>query len=152
MKRLVLAVLVFATVTLMLGDTTRKEIIALTPLQVRWFTPSYYNDGRERAQLFGDPSRGGGAWIDRVRMPAGKRVLAHAHPQDELVTVIEGTWYVGEGTKFDSTKLKGCPAGSFIVIPAGVPHFVEAKDGNVIVQLNGNGKFQTDHISSMLTE
>ena len=145
MKRLMLAVLVFATATLTLGDTTRKEIVAFTPLQVRWFTPSYYTDGRERAQLFGDSSRGG-AWTDRVRMPAGKRVLAHTHPQDELVTVIEGTWYVGKGTKFDSTELKGYPPGSFIVIPAGIAHFVEAKDGTVIVQLNGNGKFHTDYV------
>src|SRR5437867_6868339 len=140
MKRLMLAVLVFATITLTLGDTNKKEIIAFTPQQVRWFTPSYYTDGRERAQLLGDSSQGG-AWIDRAKIPAGKRVLAHTHPQDEPVTVIEGTWYLGEGTRFDSTKLKGYPAGSFILIPAGVPHFVAAKDGTVIVQLNGNGKF-----------
>jgi quercetin dioxygenase-like cupin family protein len=112
---------------------------------VRWFTPSYYTDGRERAQLLGDSSQGG-PWIDRAKIPAGKRVLAHTHPQDELVTVIEGTWYLGEGTKFNSTKLKGYPPGSFIAITAGVPHFVEAKDGTVIVQLNGNSKFQTDYV------
>jgi quercetin dioxygenase-like cupin family protein len=112
---------------------------------VRWFTPSYYTDGRERAQLLGDSSQGG-AWVDRVKMPAGKRVLAHTHPQDELVTVIEGTWYLGEGTKFTLTNLKGYPAGSFIVIPAGVPHFVAAKEGAVIIQLNGNGKFHTDYV------
>ena len=145
MKRLMLTVLVFAAITLTLADTNKKGIIALTPQQVRWFTPSYYTDGRERAQLFGDSSQGG-AWIDRARIPAGKRVLAHTHPQDEPVTVIEGTWYLGEGTRFDSTKLKGYPAGSFIVIPAGVPHFVAAKDGAVIIQLEGNGKFQTDYV------
>jgi len=145
MKRLTLAISIFASIMLMLGDTNKKEIIALTPPQVRWFTPSYYTDGRERANLLGDSSQGG-AWIDRVKMPAGKRALAHTHPQDELVTVIEGTWYLGEGTKFNSTNLKGYPAGSFIVIPAGVPHFVAATDGIVIVQLNGNGKFQTDYV------
>jgi hypothetical protein len=74
------AVLVFAAITLTLADTNKKEIIAFTPLQVRWFTPSYYTDGRERAQLFGDSSQGG-AWVDRVKIPAGKRVLAHAHPR-----------------------------------------------------------------------
>ncbi len=145
MKRLTLAVLVLAAITLTLGEANKKEIIAFTPPQVRWFTPSYYTDGRERAQLLGDSSQDG-AWVDRARIPAGKRVLAHTHPQDEPVTVIEGTWYLGEGTKFDSTKLKGYPAGSFILIPAGVPHFVAAKDGTVIVQLNGNGKFQTDYV------
>jgi quercetin dioxygenase-like cupin family protein len=145
MNKLMCAVLVFAAITLVLADMSKKEIIAFTPIQVRWFTPSYYTDGRERAQLLGDSSQGG-AWVDRVKMPAGKRVLAHTHPQDELVTVIEGTWYLGEGAKFDSTNLKGYPAGSFIAIPAGVPHFVAAKAGAVIVQLNGNGKFHTDYV------
>jgi len=122
-----------------------KEIIALTPTQVHWFTPSYYTDGRQRAQLYGD-SNGDGPWIDRVKIPGGGRVLAHTHPHDELVTVIEGTWYLGEGKRFDTTKLKGYPAGSFIVIPAGVPHFVAAKDGPVVVQLYGIGKFGTDYL------
>jgi uncharacterized RmlC-like cupin family protein len=145
MKRLMLAGLVLEAITLMWGDTKQKDIIAFTPLQVRWFTPSNYTDGRQRAQLLGDSSQGG-AWIDRVKMPAGKRVLAHTHPQDELVTVIEETWYLGEGAKFNPTNLKGYSAGSFIVIPAGVPHFVAAKEGPVIVQLNGNGKFHTDYV------
>jgi quercetin dioxygenase-like cupin family protein len=112
---------------------------------VRWFTPSYYTAGRERAQLLGNSSQGG-AWVDRVKMLAGKRVLAHTHPQDELVTVIAGTWYLGEGTKFKPTSLKGYPAGSFIVVPAGVPHFIAAKEVAVIVQLNGNAKFHTDYV------
>jgi uncharacterized RmlC-like cupin family protein len=150
MKRLTLAGLVFAAIASTLpntnrADTNKREIIAFTPTQVRWFTPSYYTDGRERAQLLGDSSQGG-AWIDRAKIPAGKRVLAHTHPQDEPVTVIEGTWYLGEGTKFDSAKLKAYPAGSFILIPAGVPHFVATKDDTVIVELSGNGKFQTDYV------
>src|SRR5689334_11651662 len=85
MKRPMLAVSVFAVITSMLADTDKRGIIAFTPLQVRWFTPSYYTDGRERAQLLGDSSQGG-MWIDRVNMPAGKRVLAHTHPQDELAS------------------------------------------------------------------
>jgi quercetin dioxygenase-like cupin family protein len=124
---------------------SRREVVGLTPEQVRWFTPSYYKDGRQRAQLYGDSGQGG-AWIDRVKIPGGGRVLAHTHPHDELVTVIEGTWYLGEGSRFEQSKLKGYPAGSFIVVPAGVPHFVAAKDGPVIVQLSGNGKFATEYL------
>ena len=126
-------------------DGTRKEIVGLTPEQVRWFTPSYYGDGRQRAQLLGDSTQGG-SWVDRVKIPGGGRVLAHTHPNDEQVTVIEGTWYLGEGERFDPVRLKGYPAGSFIVVPAGVPHFVAAKDGAVIVQLSGTGRFSTDYL------
>ncbi|PYX34223.1 MAG: hypothetical protein DMG80_03025 [Acidobacteria bacterium] len=57
----------------------------------------------------------------------------YTRQQDEPVTIIEGTCYLDEGTKFNSTKLKGYPAGSLIVIPAGVPHFVATKDRTVIV-------------------
>jgi quercetin dioxygenase-like cupin family protein len=128
-----------------LAEQSKKEIVGLTPDKVRWFTPPYYSDGRQRAQLLGDSSEGG-TWIDRVKIPDGARVLAHTHAQDELVTVIEGTWYLGEGAKFDSAKLKGYPAGSFIIIPAGIRHFVAAKEGTVVVQLSGIGKFQTDYV------
>jgi quercetin dioxygenase-like cupin family protein len=134
---------VMATMTL--AGQKRREVVGLTREQVRWFTPPYYKDGRQRAQMYGDSSQGG-AWIDRAKIPAGGRVLAHTHPQDELVTVIEGTWYLGEGERFDPAKLKAYPAGSFIVIPSGVPHFVEAKDGGVIVQLSATGKFGTDYL------
>ena len=128
-----------------LAEQRKKEIVGLTPDKVRWFTPPYYNDGRQRAHLFGDSSEGG-TWIDRVKIPSGARVLAHTHPQDELVTVIEGTWYLGEGEKFDAAKLREYPTGSFIVIPAGIPHFVAAKEGAVVVQLSGIGKFQTNYL------
>lgn len=87
-----------------------------------------------------------GTWIDRVKVPGGARVLAHTHPQDELVTVIEGTWYLGEGEKFDDAKLKAYPTGSFLIIPARVPHFVAAKEGTVVVQLSGVRKFQTNYL------
>jgi quercetin dioxygenase-like cupin family protein len=151
MKKMLFAaaaiVTVLAAITLAMTWTnkSKKEVVGFTPEQVRWFTPPYYKDGRQRAQLFGDSNQGG-AWIDRARIPADARVLAHTHPQDELVTVIEGTWYLGEGKRFDSAKLKSYPAGSFIVIPAGVPHFVAAKDGGVIVQVSATGKFGTDYL------
>jgi quercetin dioxygenase-like cupin family protein len=123
-------------------NKAKREIVGLTPQQVKWFTPSYYKDGRERAQLVGDSSKGG-AWVDRVKIPGGKRVLAHTHPDDEMVTVIEGTWYLGAGERFDAAKLQAYPAGSFVVIPAGVSHFVATKDGPAIVQSSGTGAFRT---------
>ena len=141
----VVIVLMAVTVSMTRDGQNKKEVVGITSEQVRWFTPPYYQDGRQRAQLFGDSSQGG-TWVDRVKIPAGRRVLAHTHSQDELVTVIEGTWYLGEGKKFDPAKLKGYPAGSFIVVPAGVPHYVAAKEVAVIVQLSGTGKFGTDYL------
>ena len=151
MKRVLLSA---AALVMILAPVTRasaqakqngQSVVTLTPEQVRWFTPPYYTDGRQRAQLFGD-SGGDGVWVDRVKIPGGSRVLAHTHPHDHLATVISGTWYVGLGERFDPKKLKAYPAGSFVMIPAGVPHFVATKEGPVIVQLNGTGKWATDSL------
>lgn len=139
------ATAVVTIVAVSLAVQSQRKIVGLTADEVRWSTPPYYHDGRQRAQLFGDSSQGG-AWIDRVKIPGGARVLAHTHPQDELVTVIEGTWYLAEGAKFDPAKLKGYSAGSFIVIPAGIPHFAATKEGTVVVQLSGIDKFQTNYL------
>jgi hypothetical protein len=127
------------------GQKSESNIAGITPTQVRWFTPTYYTDGRERAQLYGDSSQNG-PWVDRVKIPAGKHVAAHTHPRDELVTVIEGTWYVGAGNKYEPAKLQGYPAGSFVLIPAGLPHFVATRETAVIVQLSGTERFRTDSL------
>jgi quercetin dioxygenase-like cupin family protein len=122
-----------------------KPVRALTPQDVRWFTPSYYTDGRQRAQLLGDSTQGG-AWIDRVKIPANAKIQAHTHSGDEIVTVLEGTWYLGLGEKFDAAKLKAYPAGSFIVIPAHLPHFLASRETPVIIQVSGDGVFRTDYV------
>ena len=140
-----LIALVAITSALIKGQQGQKDIVGVTPTHVLWFTPAYYTDGRQRAKLYGDSSNSG-PWIDRVKIPAGTHVAAHTHPQDELVTVIDGTWYVGAGDKYDPAKLQSYPAGSFVLIPAGLPHFVAAKESAVIVQLSGAEKFRTDYV------
>jgi hypothetical protein len=123
----------------------KRQVTALTPQDVRWTTPPYYTDGRQRAYLLGDSSKGGD-WTDRVRIPGGAKVLPHTHPHDEIVTVIEGTWYLGLGETFDEAKLVPYPAGSFILIPSDVAHFVATREGPVVVQLSGHGIFGTKYI------
>ena len=150
MKKIVSAAAAVIAILAVFGWSTSmaeqsKEIIGVTADEVRWFTPSFYTDGRQRAHLLGDSNQDGD-WVDRVKIPGGVRVLAHTHPQDELVTVIEGTWYLGQGTKFDSARLKSYPAHSFIVIPAGLPHFVATKEGAVVIQLSGVRKFETSYV------
>jgi quercetin dioxygenase-like cupin family protein len=53
---------------------------------------------------------------------------------------------LGIGDTFEETKLNAYPAGSFIVIPAGVPHFLATKEGPVIVQVSGHGVFRTNYV------
>jgi quercetin dioxygenase-like cupin family protein len=83
-----------------------------------------------------------------VRIPGGLRVLPHTHPHDEVVTVIEGIWYLGIGEKFDETKLEPYSTGSFILIPADVAHFLATKERPVIVQVSGQGMFRTNYVGT----
>ena len=142
---LAIGICAVSQMSILAADDTPRNIVAFTPEQVQWFRPSYYTDGRQRAQLIGDSSKPR-PFVDRVKIPSGGRVRAHTHPDTEVDTVIAGTWYVGMGDKFDAAKLKPYPAGSFIVIPARVPHFVAAPEGEVIVQISGDGPFRTEFL------
>ncbi len=108
-----------------------------TPGEIPW-KPSTRVQGLENADLAGDSSRPGPV-VYRVKFPPNYQIQAHTHPDDRTYTVISGVWYVGWGTKFDDTKLKAMPAGSFYTEPANVPHFVTTKGEGAIVQITATG-------------
>src|SRR4051812_21276755 len=81
--------------------------------------------GSEIAVVLGNP-REAGPFVMRVRYPEGMKSMPHSHPGDTQVTVISGVMRYAEGEKFDESKFKDYPAGSFFVIPANVPHYETA--------------------------
>jgi hypothetical protein len=51
-----------------------------------------------------------------------------------------GTLYMGFGEHFDEIAMKALQAGSICTEPRKQPHFVWAKDGDVVIQVvGGNG-------------
>lgn len=78
-------------------------------------------------------------YMYRSRFPANYKVQPHFHPDERVVTVMAGTLYVGYGEQFDESAMKALPAGSIWTEPASQPHFVWAKDGEVVIQVIGNG-------------
>ena len=95
--------------------------------------------GAETAVLYGDPTKAE-LYVVRLRLPAGAKVLPHIHPEEvRTLTVISGTLYFGFGEKWDESKLKAYPAGTFFSEVPTTPHFVAAKDGEVIFQATGIG-------------
>jgi quercetin dioxygenase-like cupin family protein len=66
--------------------------------------------------------------------------MPHTHPDAwRTAVVLSGTLYFGSGEVWDESKLKAYPAGTFYTEPAGAPHFVWAKDGEVILQVTAMG-------------
>ena len=72
----------------------------------------------------------------------------HYHPDDRIVTVISGTLHVGFGERFDESAMKVLPAGSLWTEPAKQPHYVWAKDGEVVIQVIGHGPTATTPVQA----
>jgi quercetin dioxygenase-like cupin family protein len=89
--------------------------------------------------IYGDPTKPG-LFVTRIRFSPGWKDPPHWHPdQARTVVVLSGTFYFGSGEKWDDSKLKAYPAGTFYSEPPRSPHFTWAKDGEVVIQLTGIG-------------
>jgi len=108
-----------------------------TPSDIAWASVAGYPPGYARAMLEGEAASAV-PFTYRVRLPASFRFQPHTHRSDEHVTVLQGTWSFGVGETFDASRLKPVPTGSFVVIPAGTPHFV-ATEREAIIQVHGVG-------------
>jgi quercetin dioxygenase-like cupin family protein len=94
--------------------------------------------GLRNAILYGNPPTPG-PYVMRVRFPPGTMSPPHFHPEERVIVVLKGTWWVGAGPKWDRDATTPMPAGSFIVHRANQIHYDGAKDEEVIVQIYGNG-------------
>jgi hypothetical protein len=105
------------------------------PNQIRWTDePS----GAKAAVVLGDPSKEG-LYIILVKWTAHHMSHPHWHPKDRYVTVLSGTWWVGTGSKFDPESTVPVPAGSFVTHFGKQIHYDGAKDGDVVLQIVGDG-------------
>jgi mannose-6-phosphate isomerase-like protein (cupin superfamily) len=132
---LVCMVLIASAVSSAPGD--EKPVRAVTPSEIKWSAVPGYPSGYSRAMLEGDADKAG-PHTYRVRLPAGFKIQPHTHAADEHVTVLQGTWSVGVGDTFEASRLRSFPVGSFVVVPAGTPHFLSI-ESETIVQVHGVG-------------
>jgi hypothetical protein len=115
---------------------------ALTPDQIQWSQRRQSPDVFYAA-IYGDPAKSG-PYAFRVRAQAGHSLPPHTHPDERTVTVLSGVYWSGVGETFDESRLQPFPAGSFYVIPAGVPHFSAVLSGEVEFQEGGVGPSSHD--------
>jgi quercetin dioxygenase-like cupin family protein len=100
--------------------------------------------GVKVAVLEGDP-RETGPFTMRLSFPAGTRVEPHFHPGVEHATILSGTVSFGMGPAFAAENLRRMPVGSFIVVPAGLPHFGIVEE-DAVIQAHGMGPWQTTYV------
>ena len=88
--------------------------------------------GVESAVVSGDPDKKGGLYVIRIRARGEVKVPPHWHVTDEHVTVLEGSFWIAHGNRFDATKLQELKVGAHSLVPARVRHFGLHKAGNVV--------------------
>jgi quercetin dioxygenase-like cupin family protein len=113
----------------------------LLPESFQWFSPAG-NPNLRAAWVIGSES-GNGAYLLRVLLAKGGRIPPHVHPDGRSSTVLAGTLYVGYGEVADESNVVAIPAGGVYVAPANVPHYLWAKDGDVVYQESGTGPTAT---------
>jgi len=117
------------------ADPDPKVLSYKLPDQLKWAETS---SGANEAVVYGDPAKPG-LYIVLVKWAPHKMSRPHFNPNDRLVTVISGTWWVGWGTKCDPNSTFPIPAGSFVTHYAKQVHYDGAKDQEVVLEIVGQG-------------
>ena len=111
------------------------------------FEPSPVMDGVESASLVGDQDEAE-LYVNVGRLSEGVVFPVHTHTDARLSTVISGTMYYGVGETLEEVEFTAYPAGSVVYTPPGTPHWMEARDGEVVVQESGFGPSETTFLES----
>ena len=77
-------------------------------------------------------------YVVRLKVPAGFKISAHTHPNDENVTVLSGSFNIGTGDKLDEKKGVLVKAGGYVRRQGhgGLAWFTE----ETVLQLHGMGR------------
>jgi quercetin dioxygenase-like cupin family protein len=121
-----------------------EGFVAVKPGDIAW-TEVRKSPPLSRAYIQGDQDKAG-AFTFRVRAAAGHKLMPHTHPDDRVITVLEGTYWSAVGEIWDESKLIAFPRGSFYVVPAGVPHYSAVLEGETVFQESGVGPSRNDMV------
>jgi quercetin dioxygenase-like cupin family protein len=128
------------------GATNKPHAIVAVPGTIKWGpAPALLPAGAQLAVLEGEPAKAG-PFTMRLRVPDGYRIPPHYHPVIEHVTVVQGTFLVGMGERFDTAKLTELPTGTFAALEPGVRHFAQAR-GETILQIHGIGPWSLTYVN-----
>ena len=72
----------------------------------------------------------------------GALVPPHAHPDDRLSFVVEGTMYPGTGAEVRPDAQTAFSAGTAVLTPVGTFHWMAARDGDVRLLEIGSGRWE----------
>jgi quercetin dioxygenase-like cupin family protein len=117
------------------------------PDQLIWTAHPALPKGAQVTYLLGDPSKAGDAVVYRIKYPASYKIPPHTHPGPEVVTVLSGSFAIGEGNTFDEHGGQMLPAGSFFAFPPKHAHFGWTGEQGAILQVQTVGPVGIDYVN-----
>lgn len=127
-------------------DAATTDHIMVMPTDIKWSdAPPSLPPGARVSVIEGDPSKEG-LFTMRIKLPANYRIQPHSHPADEHITVIDGSFYMGMGEKFDEKTAREIPAGGFAVMNTGTRHYAFTKR-EAVIQLHGTGPWGINYVN-----
>ena len=95
-------------------------------------------------RVYGDPAQPG-MYVSRVHLRPNAKNRPHHNDQDQIVTVLKGTWWVGKGEVFRQDRLVAVREGGLMYLPAKLAYYDVAGSGDVILQITGVGPVNSTH-------
>jgi uncharacterized protein (TIGR02246 family) len=135
----------FPTITESVASMDMPDMQLVSAAGINWTDapPSPgFDPGVKMAVLHGNPAAKGDYTL-RLRMPAEYKFPVHWHPGAEHVTVLWGTFMLGMGSNNDWTVVRTYSPGDFIYVPGRHSHFGGAGRSVTVIQLHGEGPFET---------
>ena len=125
---------------------SKAQAVLIQPGGVKYGDDPSMGPGFQGAVMRGDPGKAGSLFTIRGKFSDGFKVPPHWHPGDEGFVVLQGTFMLGMGDKWDASKAVALPQGSYAAIPKGMRHFAWAK-GETVLELTGIGPFKTHWVN-----
>jgi hypothetical protein len=120
------------------AELNPAAVIYKLPDQIKWSEPDAR--GVQNAVLVGDPGKPGFYAVMTKWLKGNHFSRPHFHPNDRYITVLQGTWWVGSGPKFDPANATvPMPAGSFVTHFGKQVHWDGAKDEDAVLLIMGEG-------------
>jgi quercetin dioxygenase-like cupin family protein len=123
------------------GTVTAQSTQSWDAKSIVW--QDVYPDGTKWSVLEGNKDASGKAFTYAFFIPAGYWEH-HSHNQDARVAVISGALKVTIGKQLDKQDAKTYAAGSYLLVPANVPHTMGA-DVDTIIIGTAIGPWKTHH-------
>lgn len=132
----------FCTLALVIAASAQSNVPEpILPGSFKWFSPP--NNPLLRGAWVIGSEKGSATYALRVMLSMGGKIPPHTHPDTRYSTVLSGTLYVGFGNTSDESRMVAVPEGGVYIAPANVPHYLWAKDSNVVYQEAGVGPTST---------